>query len=128
MERLRQASDRKRDEARAKANRALMALEAEGTPINFRTVAAAAGVSTDFLYSHRDLADRIKRSRAAPSNARPVPVSERPSAKSAAVQLSVVQASNQALRNEVAQLRDENARLRGELLKLRASHPASRSS
>ena len=50
---LRQAAAAKRDAAVARAETGIRALTKTGQPITFRAVAAAGGVSVDFLYRHR---------------------------------------------------------------------------
>lgn len=119
--RLKEAAQRKHEDARAKANRALMALEAKGAAINFRAVADAARVSKDFLYSQADLAARIREARTTRSGVPAVPAGERLSSEGALVQLAVIKTANEVLRREVEDLRRENAALRGELIKLRRS-------
>ena len=60
---LRQAAAAKRDAAAARAETGIRALTKTGQPITFRAVAAAGGVSVDFLYRHPELRARIERLR-----------------------------------------------------------------
>ena len=60
---LRQAAAAKRDAAAARAETGIRALAKTGQPITFRAVAAAGGVSVDFLYRHPELRARIERLR-----------------------------------------------------------------
>src|SRR6266851_4155890 len=72
---LRQAAAAKRQAAVARAETGIHALIKTGQPITFRAVAAAGGVSADFLYRHAGLRARIEQLRgqqAAPPAANPV--------------------------------------------------------
>jgi Family of unknown function (DUF6262) len=60
---LRQAAAAKRDAAVARAETGIRTLTKTGQPITFRAVAAAGGVSVDFLYRHPELRARIERLR-----------------------------------------------------------------
>lgn len=116
-EQLRSASARKSEEAQAKARRAIVSLENTGRPVNFNTVAAAAGVSKNFLYENSEIRRRIVDLRRAPvRRTESSPAAARSHEASTAVKLSVAVAALQGLRKENQQLRDENARLQGELL------------
>ena len=50
---LRQAAAAKREAATARAETGIRKLTKTGQPVTFRAVAAASGVSVDFLYRHR---------------------------------------------------------------------------
>ena len=60
---LRQAAAAKRDAAVARAETGIRKLTKTGQPVTFRAVAAAGGVSVDFLYRHPELRARIERLR-----------------------------------------------------------------
>lgn len=121
---LRGAALRKHEDASAKANRAIIALENRGRVVNFTTVAAEAGVSRDFLYKNDALRSAImdKRRASIGSPAR----SRSPSpASSDAVKLRVATDALRRLRAENDALRAENARLRGDLHELGRRRPPS---
>ena len=70
---LRQAAAAKRETAVARAEAGIRKLVKTGQPVTFRGVAAAGGVSVDFLYRHPELRARIERLRGhkpAPSRTR----------------------------------------------------------
>ena len=74
---LRQAAAAKRDAAVARAEAGIRALTKTGQPVTFRAVAAAGGVSVDFLYRHPGLRARIERLRGGqPAHARNAPPGE----------------------------------------------------
>jgi hypothetical protein len=58
---LRQAAAAKREAAAARAEAGIRKLAKTGQPVTFRAVAAAGGVSVDFLYRHPELRARIAR-------------------------------------------------------------------
>ena len=60
---LRQAAAAKREAATARAETGIRKLTKTGQPVTFRAVAAASGVSVDFLYRHPELRARIERLR-----------------------------------------------------------------
>ena len=60
---LRQAAAAKREAAVARAETGIRKLTKTGQPVTFRAVAAAGGVSVDFLYRHPELRARIERLR-----------------------------------------------------------------
>jgi len=63
---LQQSAQHRSQAAMEKAQSAIRHMQAEEVPINFRTVAARAGVSTAWLYKTRMLRDRIMRLRSVP--------------------------------------------------------------
>ena len=63
---LRQSAQRRSQTAMGKAQSALRRMQAEEASINFRTVAARAGVSPAWLYKTKTLRDRIMRLRSVP--------------------------------------------------------------
>jgi Family of unknown function (DUF6262) len=71
-ENLRAAAHRKHQAAIARATTALDALERDGTPVTFRGLAKAAGVSVDFLY-RSPLRTRIEELRLQRESAPPAP-------------------------------------------------------
>lgn len=63
---LRQSAQRRSQTAMEKAQSAIRRMQAEEASINFRTVAARAGVSTAWLYKTKTLRDRIMKLRSVP--------------------------------------------------------------
>ncbi len=63
---LRQSAQRRSQTAMEKAQSAIRRLQAEEASINFRTVAARAGVSPAWLYKTKTLRDRIMKLRSVP--------------------------------------------------------------
>jgi hypothetical protein len=61
----------RRQNAEAKAEKALSDLASTGQPVTFAAVARAAGVSSDFLYRHPAFRDRIAQLRTTGSAGRP---------------------------------------------------------
>ncbi len=60
---LREAAHRRHEQATERATAALARLSAGGAAISFARVAREAGVSTDFLYRHPQLRQRIQQMR-----------------------------------------------------------------
>lgn len=118
IQQLREASARKSADATAKAKRAIIALESKGRPINFRTVATAAGVSKDFLYATPDLRRTIIDKRRPVRALVNLPAATTRSG-SDQVKLQVATDALRRMRAENATLRAENARLRGDNQALR---------
>jgi len=116
---LRQAAAAKRDAAVARAETGIRALTKTGQPITFRAVAAAGGVSVDFLYRHDELRARIERLRGqAPATARREP-GNAPGNGAATSVVATLTAKLTELRHELAETRAQLAAAHGELLELR---------
>jgi hypothetical protein len=114
---LKAAASRKREDAIARANRALVSLESRGRPINFTSVSLEAAVSKDFLYKNQALRRIIVLKR---GPGRPALSAIRSSgANASAVKLTVATEALRQLRRENQALAAENARLRGDLQALR---------
>jgi len=120
---LRRAAAAKRDGATRRAEAGLRKLIRDQGEINFRAVAAAAGVSVDFLYRHADLRARIEalrsRQRAMLS---PAPRAPEPSGAEGTI-VATLTARLREARNEVACLRAQLAAAHGELLTMRRQGP-----
>lgn len=118
---LRQAAAAKRRAAAARAETGIRILTKTGQPITFRAVAAAGGVSVDFLYRHPELRARIEQLRgqqpAPAGQARPD--SSRDHAASGVV--ATLTARLTELRRELAETKAQLAAAHGELLTLRRS-------
>jgi hypothetical protein len=118
---LRQAAAAKRDAAVARAEAGIRALTKTGQPITFRAVAAAGGVSVDFLYRHPELRARIERLR----GRQPGPAGQAPSRDQAAPGVVATLTTRLTeLRRELAETRAQLAAAHGELLTLRR-HPGT---
>ena len=120
---LRQAAQTKHVAATKRAEVALRKLIKSGAPINFRAVAAAAGVSVDFLYRHRELRARIEVLRAR-QNSPPAPAAAtpHPGPDDHGVVVALTARLREA-RSEVAELKAQLAAAHGELLALRRQLP-----
>jgi len=121
---LRQAAAAKREAAVARAETGIRKLTKTGQPITFRAVAAAGGVSVDFLYRHPELRARIERLRGdqrAP--ARNAPPGE-PGSPGASSVVATLTARLAGLRRELAETKAQLAAAHGELLALRR-HPGN---
>src|SRR5712691_3035533 len=123
---LRQAAAAKRDAAVARAEAGIRALAKTGQPITFRAVAAAGGVSVDFLYRHPELRARIGRLR----GHKPAPAGhaapDRPGDRASSV-VATLTARLTELRRELAETKAQLATAHGELLALRR-HPGNAAS
>lgn len=119
---LRQAAAAKRDAAAARAEAGIRALAKTGQPITFRAVAAAGGVSVDFLYRHPGLRARIERLR----GHKPAPTGHAPGepGDQASGVVATLTARLTELRRELAETKAQLAAAHGELLALRR-HPAN---
>ena len=104
---LARAAARKHDDAHDRAVEAIRELDRAGEPITFKAVAAAAGVSRQWLYTQPDLRQDIERLRIQRTGTAPrVPAAQR--------------ASEESLRQRVELLIDANGRLRTEIGALNA--------
>jgi Family of unknown function (DUF6262) len=117
---LRRAAQAKRQAAATRADTAIRQLIKDQEDINFRSVARAAGVSLDFLYSNPSLRQRIEQLRAQ-QDTRPVPQPAAPPADSDIVHILTdkLRREQQARRAAVTQLEEQLAAAHGELLRVR---------
>jgi hypothetical protein len=117
---LRQAAAAKREAAVARAETGIRALTKTAQPVTFRAVAAAGGVSVDFLYRHPDLRARIQRLR----GHQPAPAAQTSSRDHAAASsvVATLTARLTELRRELTETKTQLAAAHGELLTLRR-HP-----
>jgi hypothetical protein len=121
---LRQAAAAKREAAVARAETGIRALTKTGQPITFRAVAAAGGVSVDFLYRHPGLRARIERLRGhQPAPAGNPPPGE-PGNHAATSVVATLTARLTELRRELTETKAQLAAAHGELLALRR-HPGN---
>jgi Family of unknown function (DUF6262) len=121
---LRQAAAAKREAATARAETGIRKLTKTGQPVNFRAVAAAGGVSVDFLYRHPGLRARIERLRGRqPAPAGNAPPSE-PGSPGASSVVATLTARLAELRRELTETKAQLAAAHGELLALRR-HPGN---
>ena len=121
---LRLAAAAKRDAAAARAEAGIRALAKTGQPITFRAVAAAGGVSVDFLYRHPGLRARIERLR----DRQPAPAGKalpgEPGNPGGSSVVATLTARLAELRLELAETRAQLAAAHGELLALHR-HPGN---
>ena len=108
VEGLRQSAKQRHEETVQRLEQGLRELVRAGRPINFQTVAAAAGVSTAWLYQHPDVKERIQRLRAQSADRRAPPPAARASDASKAAMIA-------ALRQRIRTLEEENRELRKQL-------------
>jgi hypothetical protein len=114
-------------DATARAGRALRELHHRGADVNFAAVAAIAGVSRQFLYTHPQLRDEIKRLRGerASTLAR-TSTADPASDASLRSRLRAALDDNQRLREENTRLRDELAVAHGRARELETGHRTGR--
>jgi hypothetical protein len=106
------AAKQRHELTRAKAIRAIRALDRAGTAVTFGTLAREAQVSRSWLYTQADIREEIRKLRAAaPPRSKPtaaVPTTQRASAESIRQRMVVMQ-------ERVHNLIEENQRLRNQL-------------
>ena len=123
---LQAAAQRKRAEARDRAEAGIRALLKAHDPVTFEAVAAAAHVSKDFLYRTTDLRDRIMslRARTAPRQPlRPAGAADVTSSSSVVRTLTAKLTEERARhRSEIAELQRALEAAHGEILRLRRHH------
>lgn len=124
---LRQAAAAKQTAATARAEAGLRKLIKANAEINFRTVAAAGGVSVDFLYRHRELRSRIEHLRCRQGAKPPsAPAAAEPAAGGPETNVvAALTAKLRQARNEVAELKTQLAVAHGELLAWRRQLPGA---
>jgi len=110
------AAQRRHELTRSKAIQALRELEHAGSPVNFQTIAAAAGVSRSWLYTQPDIKSEIQRLREAAREAptSTVPVAQKASDTSLLRRLETANQRNRELAAENQQLRRQLARALGD--------------
>jgi hypothetical protein len=120
---LTQAAAERHHATHRKATDAIAHLDSSGQPVNFSSVAAAAGVSRASLYRDPGIRDLISRIRSAPSQSAATRTAQRATADSLRARLNTARAEITRLRAENATLRDQAARHLGE--QRAASHHTS---
>ena len=108
------ASERKSQDAIARARAAIIALHDAGAPITFQGVAQQAGVSRQWLYKNTPLRAEIEKLRGHQMGTRRVPVAQRASDASLRQRNETLSHENKRLRAENTELKDELAALLGE--------------
>ena len=120
---LRDAAQRRHQQANERATTALAELSAAGSAISFAGVAREAGVSTDFLYRQPQLRQRIQQMRATNNRQANTTATDdsTPSAASAPVRALSAQLKElrRRHRDEIAKLQQALAVAQGENLTLR---------
>ena len=126
---IRVAAATRSHDADARVRRALRELGKRGGEVNFASVAAAAGVSRQFLYSQVELRSEIEQLRGEQRTALSQrPVVERASDASIRARLRAALDDNQRLRGENTRLREELALAHGTVRELELSRRTGRSS
>jgi hypothetical protein len=119
---LTQATASRHQATLRKASDAITHLDSTSQPVNFSTVAAAAGVSRASLYRDPGIRDLIDRMRS-PSRPATTRTAQRATAESLRARLDTARAEITRLRAENTTLREQAARHLGE--QRAAIHPAS---
>lgn len=117
---LADVAERRSEQAADRARKAIRRLERSGEAVSFQSVARAAGVSRQFLYTQGQLRGEIERLRAAhlePAEA--IPPAQRSSEASLRARNQMLLGENRRLRGEVASLREELAAAWGEVRELK---------
>jgi hypothetical protein len=118
------AANRSRD-ATERSARAIHELSRRGGEVNFAAVAAIAGVSRQFLYSHPQLRQQIEQLRAQRhAGLARTTTGERASDESLRARLRAALDDNQRLRQDNAQLREELALAHGQVRELKLERSA----
>jgi predicted Zn-dependent protease len=124
---IRAAAATRSDDAAARARRVLREMAKRGAAVNFAAIAAAAGVSRQFLYTHPELRQEIELLRDEQhSELSRLPVAERASDASIRARLRGALDDNQRLREENARLREELALAHGRVRELELDGRARR--
>jgi hypothetical protein len=115
------SAERRHRETVERATTTLNELSAAGKAITFASVARQAGVSTDFLYRHPQLRQRIQELRTTVTTRRHSSVDEEPSSASAPVRALSAQIKELRRRyhEDIAELKNALAIAHGENLALR---------
>lgn len=121
IEALKEATDRKRQEALDKTNAAIAKLLKEGKRINFPTVAKEAGVSVTYLYKYDDLKERINHLRKQQEETIKKPIApQSASDKSKQVIINQLRERIKQLEADNRELRDKNEAVYGRLYQLQS--------
>jgi hypothetical protein len=116
---IRAAAATRSDDAAARARRVLREMGKRGARVNFAAVAAAAGISRQFLYTHPELRQEIEQLRGEQhSELSRLPLPERASDASIRARLRAALVDNQRLREQNARLREELALAHGRVREL----------
>ena len=115
---MHQTSATRSQDAADRVRRALRELAKRGVEVNFATVAAAASVSREFLYSHAKLRAEIERLRDRQRALSRLPVADRGSDASIRSRLRAALDDNQRLREDNVQLGEELALAHGRVREL----------
>jgi len=123
---MHEASATRSQDAADRARRALRELAKQGVEVNFARVAAAAGVTRQFLYAHAMLRAEIERLRDPQRALARLPVADRSSDASIRSRLRAALDDNQRLREQIAGLREELALAHGRVRELELDRRAGR--
>lgn len=121
IEALKEATDRKRQEALDKTNAAIAKLLKEDKRINFPTVAKEAGVSVTYLYKYDDLKERINHLRKQQEETIKKPIApQSASDKSKQVIINQLRERIKQLEADNRELRNKNEAVYGRLYQLQS--------
>jgi hypothetical protein len=123
---LTQAAAERHQATLKKASDAIARLDGTGHPVNFSSVATAAGVSRDSLYRDPGIRDLISRMRSAPPRPPTTRSAERATPESLRALLTTARAEITRLRADNTMLREQAARHLGEQRAARPAHPDPR--
>lgn len=118
---LLEAAQRRHRDTLGRAEAAIRRLDKDGMPITFNTVAEAARVSRNWLYTTPHVRQEIERLRSKQRRGTPCgqpPANQRPSPKSKEALFELLRAKNRQLVGEVRQLKHELAEARGRICEL----------
>jgi hypothetical protein len=116
---IRAAAATRSDDAAGRARRVLREMGKRGSAVSFAAIAAAAGVSRQFLYTHAELRREIEHVRTQQhGELSRLPVAERASDASIRRRLRAALDDNQRLREENTRLREELALAHGRVREL----------
>ena len=104
---LREAAQKKAETTRERAEAAIALLLCEQRPVNFKTVAETAGISTAWLYEHESIKERIIHLRAKSVPKPQIKIPPREQASSASKDAMIA-----ALRQRIGKLEKENSDLK----------------
>jgi hypothetical protein len=125
---LRASAQKRHEEAVVRAEDAILQMCAQGSPINFPSVAQAAGVSVAWLYQNPTIKQRIQSLRQQQHDERPIPPNPpRPNEPESSKDVIIA-----ALKQKIKDLSAENCELKKQLEvaygQLRQQHKLSKSS
>jgi len=125
IEALREAADKKAQEAYQRVEQALERMVRQNQKINFQTVARSANVSTAYLYQSEEFKGRIETLREQQKNRSNPQKAPSASDNSKNVIINALREANKRLKGEITELRRANEALTGRLYQVQSSHNLS---